>query len=126
MSLLSKPPDFQNARGSCQYIRLSVQMFRGFCPQPQSIKNFTCAVYIHRQYYVNVSVCGSYKTTDFEVINYILLILDLGRKKNTNTLHEYLLSLTLSQTVNKLKLFPMLFPASYTNTIKRLCFAFAG
>jgi hypothetical protein len=47
---------------------------RNFCLQAQSIKNFRHAVYIdvHRQSYDSISVCKSYKTTDFEVIKYNL------------------------------------------------------
>jgi hypothetical protein len=45
---------------------------RGFGLQPQSIKYFRYAVYIQQQSYDSISVCKSYKTTDFEVINYTL------------------------------------------------------
>lgn len=53
-------------KAECTYVQ------RGFFLQPQSIKNFRYAVYIHRQYYDSISVCKSYKTTDFEIINYNL------------------------------------------------------
>jgi len=85
---------------------------RGFCLQPQNIKNFRYALYIKRKSHdSSSSVCKSYKTTDFEFTNYNLTHPWSGGKKNTNTLNKYLLSPTPSQTVNKLKLFPMLFPA---------------
>jgi len=45
---------------------------RGFCLQPQSIKNVSYAVDLQRQSYDSSSVCKSYKTADFEVTNYNL------------------------------------------------------